>query len=171
MARIENLSTLMRSMKPKLRTGEIVFCTFAKEQYAKLNVKALMMFREKEGITLILEKKIADKQLIAYHDTWKIITLTVHSSLTAVGFLATITKSLAEQGISVNAVSAYFHDHLFVPAGKTKKALQILEELRFKFKFSKRNRPERKQILEEIRRNKNRQPNRFSHSSQLSILF
>ena len=54
------------------------------------------------------------------------VTLTVHSALDAVGFLAAITTRLAAAGISVNAVSAFFHDHLFVPAERAEEAVEIL---------------------------------------------
>jgi hypothetical protein len=55
------------------------------------------------------------------------MTLTVHSSLEAVGFLAAITARLAEAGISVNAISAFCHDHLFVPEDRADEALARLE--------------------------------------------
>jgi uncharacterized protein len=55
--------------------------------------------------------------------------LTVHSSLEAVGFLAAITARLAETGISVNAVSAFYHDHLFVPHDRADEALARLQEM------------------------------------------
>jgi hypothetical protein len=51
----------------------------------------------------------------------------VHSALTAVGFLAAITTRLAEAGISVNAVSAYYHDHLFVPWERREEAMEVLK--------------------------------------------
>jgi hypothetical protein len=54
------------------------------------------------------------------------VTLTVHSALDAVGFLAAITTRLAAAGISVNAVSAFFHDHLFVPVGRAEETVEIL---------------------------------------------
>ena len=54
------------------------------------------------------------------------ITLTVHSSLEAVGFLGAIATQLAAAGISVNPVSAFYHDHLFVPEGRTEEAMQVL---------------------------------------------
>ena len=57
------------------------------------------------------------------------ITLEVHSSLEAVGFLAAITARLAAAGIGVNPVSACFHDHLFVPAERAEDAMSILEGL------------------------------------------
>jgi hypothetical protein len=53
----------------------------------------------------------------------------VHSSLEAVGFLATITERLAAADISVNAISAYFHDHLFVPFDKADQAMDILRQI------------------------------------------
>jgi hypothetical protein len=53
--------------------------------------------------------------------------LTVHSSLTAVWFLAAITTKLAQSGISVNAVSAYYHDHIFVPIERIQEALELLQ--------------------------------------------
>ena len=59
----------------------------------------------------------------------RLITLTVHSSLEAVGLLAAITAPLAEVGISVNAVSAFYHDHLFVPAERAEDAQLLLQRL------------------------------------------
>ncbi|EKD51400.1 MAG: hypothetical protein ACD_62C00265G0006 [uncultured bacterium] len=57
------------------------------------------------------------------------ITLTVHSGLDAVGFLARISTALAEAGISLNAVSAFYHDHLFVPVDRAGEAMVALERL------------------------------------------
>ena len=36
------------------------------------------------------------------------------------------SASLAEAGISVNAVSAFYHDHLFVPEHRADEALALL---------------------------------------------
>jgi hypothetical protein len=58
---------------------------------------------------------------------WAMITLTVHSDLAAIGFLAAITRKLADGGISVNPVSAFYHDHLFVPWEKRDATMAILE--------------------------------------------
>ena len=57
-----------------------------------------------------------------------VITLTVHSDLHAVGLLAAIATRLAAHGISLNVVSAYFHDHLFVPVERAQEALEVLRE-------------------------------------------
>jgi uncharacterized protein len=57
------------------------------------------------------------------------ITLDIHSSLEAVGFLAAITTRLAAAGMGVNPVSAFYHDHLFVPAERAEEALGLLRDL------------------------------------------
>ncbi len=116
-------------MKPKLVDDEFIFCSVSEKQLTTLKLKPLMIFKEEEGITIILQKKDADLNSLEYKDVWALITLTVHSDLAAVGFLARITAALAKEGISVNAVSAYYHDHLFVPKAKSEKALTILKEL------------------------------------------
>jgi uncharacterized protein len=60
---------------------------------------------------------------------YRLITLNVHSSLEAVGLLAAVTTRLAAAGISVNAVSAVYHDHLFVAPGRAEEACGILRDL------------------------------------------
>ena len=88
-----------------------------------------MTFKEKEGITLILYRKDAEVNSIKYEGVWALITMTVHSDLAAVGFLARLAAALAKEGISVNAVSAFYHDHLFVPKEKSKEAMKVLQKL------------------------------------------
>jgi hypothetical protein len=123
---ISNLNQLLKSMQPKLVLGKYVFCT-VKE--IPPHIKPKMLFQEEEGVTLIVEKGVADKNKLSYDKIWSLITLNVNSDLVAVGFLAAITPTLAKTGISVNVVSAHYHDHLFVLEGKAKEALRILEKL------------------------------------------
>ena len=113
MVGINNLTELLKSMKPELIKGNFVFCTLSNLEYNKLKINPIMLFKEKEGITIIVQKELADKFNLEYTGIWSMITLRVHSDLNAVGFLAKITEKLAKNGISVNPVSAYYHDHLF----------------------------------------------------------
>jgi len=57
---------------------------------------------------------------------FRMIALSVRSSLDAVGFLAAISQKLAEHEISVNAISAYYHDHLFVPTAQAERVMELL---------------------------------------------
>ena len=73
--------------------------------------------------TLIVSVDAADKAQLAYESTFKQITLTVHSSLDAVGLTAAVSTKLTSHGISANVVAAYYHDHIFVQTEKADKAL------------------------------------------------
>ncbi|CAN5132267.1 hypothetical protein BH10PSE3_BH10PSE3_21440 [soil metagenome] len=59
----------------------------------------------------------------------RMITLNIHSSLQAVGFLAALLPALAAEGMGVNPVSGFFHDHLFVPAERAEDALRVLRRM------------------------------------------
>ncbi len=122
MAGIKNLKLLLKSIKPKLAKGEFVFCTVKEVS----NLNPVLVFREEEGITVVVEKKTADENSLKYNSTWALITLATNSDLEAVGFLAAITKKLAEAKIPVNAVSAFYHDHLLVPYQKRERAMELL---------------------------------------------
>lgn len=130
---ITNLNQLLKSMQPKLVSEKYVFCTVTENKFSTLSLKPKLIFREGEGVTLILEKEAAGKNKLPYDKVWSLIILNVHSDLSAVGFLAAITKALAEAGISVNAVSAYYHDHLFVPEEKKEEAMRVLRKLSTKY--------------------------------------
>ena len=126
MSGISNLDTLLQNMSPKRREGEYVFLTFEGKAPAALQEKAMLSFHEEEGQTLIVSKALADEHKQNYEAVWGLITLNVHSDLEAVGFLAAISQKLAAAGISMNCISAYYHDHLFVPVEKTGEAMDIL---------------------------------------------
>ncbi len=96
---------------------------------ARLAFLPLFAFREAEGVTLIVTRSQAKGQGWPPDPAWACITLAVHSSLQAVGFLAAITGALAREGISVNPVSAYYYDHLFVPWERRRDAMKILKAL------------------------------------------
>ena len=122
-----NLAVLLESMQPVLDDEEYVFCALTGGIDPDLD--PLGAFREDEGMTLIVERGHADAAGLAYGPVLRRITLTVHSSLEAVGLIAAVAQELAGRGIAVNPVAAYHHDHLFVPAARAEEALLALEEL------------------------------------------
>ena len=120
-----DLGRLLAGMRPELRPGTYVFATVT-EGAVPSGLSVVMSFREAEGTTLILPEDEAVRAGLpgAFPCRW--ITLAVHSSLAAIGFLAAVTARLAERGIAVNAVSAFHHDHLFVPAARAEEAAGYL---------------------------------------------
>lgn len=124
-----NLQNLITSLKPSLHPQPYVFCSIDQAAFERLPFIPLGTFQEHEGITIIATRRQASDQGLECDMSWACITLGVQSSLTAVGFLAVITSRLAHAGISVNPVSAFHHDHLFVPWEKKERALEVLNEL------------------------------------------
>ncbi|MDO4708716.1 MAG: ACT domain-containing protein [Pseudomonadota bacterium] len=116
-----SLPRLLAGLSPALAPHPRVIRSQA--HAAPLHSDAIMLFREDEGMTVVLEANDADEPL------WAQITLRIHSSLDAVGMMAAIATALAARDIPCNAVSAYFHDHLFVPWAQRHDALDTLAAL------------------------------------------
>jgi hypothetical protein len=121
----KNVDSLLKTMNPVLNQGDYVFC-ISKEGSQAIMQNAVMIFKEAEGFTYILDKNIADTLQLEYSFVAAWITLTVHSSLEAVGLTAAFSKALADENISCNVVAAFFHDHLFVDKKDAEKTMQVL---------------------------------------------
>lgn len=123
-----NLNKMLKQMKPKLNSGDFVFCTVT--NLLQVDVKdILMIFKEEEANTIIVKKELADKLKLNYSFVASWITLTIHSSLEAVGLTAAFSKAIADNGISCNVVAAYYHDHIFVDKKDAAKTIEILNRL------------------------------------------
>jgi uncharacterized protein len=124
-----SLAKLLQNMQPEMHDGVFVFCSIQANKESPAALNPVHIFREREGTTLVVRREEAEGAGLPYQFASRLITLNVHSSLEAVGFLAAITGRLAEAGISVNAVSAYYHDHLFVPDHRADEALRLLQTI------------------------------------------
>ena len=123
-----DLEKLLQGMKPELNKGEYVFCTVDSFQHAAA-LNPVCAFTESEAVTVILPKYQADDAALPYSVICAWITLTVHSSLEAVGLTAAVSKALTDANISCNAVAAYYHDHIFVPVQDATRAMEVLLKL------------------------------------------
>ena len=119
---------LQQMMAPDLRPETYVYCTFQDYRLPD-DLSPICTFRESEGLTAIVERAQAVPAKVPFIFEAKLITLTVHSSLEAIGFLATISTALARAGIPCNAVAAFHHDHLFIPVDRADDAFALLEAL------------------------------------------
>lgn len=127
-----NLSVLLSNMQPKLQEGRWVFATVDSEQLPKIlqqiEISDLQGFyQESEGSSLILEEAQAKLLALECSEAFAAISLSIHSSLEAVGLTAAISGALAQAGISANVVAAFYHDHIYVPYEKAEAAMQCLE--------------------------------------------
>jgi len=128
MSGIIELDELLKSISPELQDGEYVFCTLPNTDFDYKHLNPLAVFKEAEGLTLILSREDAAQENLAFDGTFKQITLKVHSSLEAVGLTAAVASKLASYGISANVVAAYYHDHIFVQTPRAEQALLALKE-------------------------------------------
>lgn len=133
---ISNIHELLKNMEPTLLKETYFFGTVDESYLFSISAYAqyiIDVFREEEGVSIVfledikeIVEKISTKPILG---PFSMITLKINSDMHEAGFLKEITNALAEQKISVNAFSAYHHDHLFVPEDKKEEALSILHSL------------------------------------------
>lgn len=123
-----DLGQMLAALDAVARDGEFVFVTVGAGHPA--TGRALAVVVEDEGTTLVLRRPDADALGLAYDVVAAWLTLTVHSSLEAVGLTAAFSRALADAGISANVLAGYHHDHLLVPARERDRALAVLRSLR-----------------------------------------
>jgi hypothetical protein len=120
-----DLSVLLAGLEPERKPGEFVVVSTTSES----TLPALATVAEEEGTTLVLERHAADAFRLEYTATFAWITLTVNSSLEAVGLTAAVAQALAGRGIACNVLAGFHHDHLLVPSARAADALAALAEL------------------------------------------
>jgi hypothetical protein len=124
---LTDLDEMIATLEPVLRDGEYVFVSVSADAARLLPAEASI--REDEGVTVVLLREHADAAGLGYDFVARWISLTVNSSLAAVGLTAAFSTALGEAGISCNVLAAYHHDHILVPAGDAQRAMDALREL------------------------------------------
>ena len=117
-----DLQRLLAGLAPELAARPRTIRSQAAD--ASVPAATIMLFREDEGVTTVVEVDESTDEAL-----WAQITLRIHSSLEAVGMMAAIATALAARDIPCNAVSAYYHDHLFVPWSRRDDAIAALQAL------------------------------------------
>ena len=124
-----NLNKLLASMSPSCDNQMYGFATMDKASFNALSIVPKCVFVEDEGFTVIATIDELVDNNIECMGPFACITLTVHSSLEAVGLTAAFATALGDADISANVVAAYYHDHIFVDWADKQAAMTVLERL------------------------------------------
>lgn len=84
------------------------------------------MVRESSSTTLVVPVESARRAGLPVVVEMAWLSLTVQSSLEAVGLTAAFSTLLGDAGISCNVLAGYHHDHLLVPVDRADDAIAAL---------------------------------------------
>ncbi len=125
---VNDLQTLLAAMDPVLNDGLYVFARVPAGRSLPADV-VVSSIREAEGLSVVVDARVAEDEGLQAHFPCAWITLNVHSDLAAVGLTAAFATALASAGIGCNVVAGSSHDHLFVPHSMAQQAMAVLRGL------------------------------------------
>lgn len=129
---ISDLDRLLSSIEPVLNPVEAAYVFIPRGEVCPFDTSSedvIGMFREAEGLTLIVHSRLADRAGVPVVLRCAWITLSVHSNLEAVGLTAAFAAALGAEKVSCNVVAGVHHDHIFVPVGAADAAMAALWRL------------------------------------------
>jgi hypothetical protein len=120
-----DLDKMLASLQVERRPGVFTYAAVAAPT-PELLAAAHGMVTEDEGITLILPIEAAEVAGLPVDIELAWLSLTVQSSLEAVGLTAAFAATLGAHDIPCNVLAGYHHDHILVPVDKAQRAIDAL---------------------------------------------
>jgi hypothetical protein len=120
-----DLGKMLETLSVVRRPGVFTYVSVEELTTGLLDV-AHATIQEDRSTTVILPVEAAERSghRIPVRLAW--LTLTVESSLEAVGLTAEVSRMLTEERISCNVIAGYHHDHVLVPVGRADDAIDAL---------------------------------------------
>ena len=122
-----DLGRLLAGLNPRLDPVPYVFATSPGAVPA--GITPLATFIEDEGLSVVVTAADWRRTGLPGSGDYARLTMTVQSSLEAVGMTGAIATALTREGISANVIAAARHDHIFVPWDRRHEALAAIEAL------------------------------------------
>lgn len=117
----------IKIMEPFIVEGTYWICSIPNNSDIPKN--SIANFKESMGLSVIIKQQGKPKYICT--EPKAMINVGLDTPIGYEGFLAKLTKSLADKCISVYAYSAYYRDYLFVPKDKSKESLKALISLKW----------------------------------------
>ncbi len=126
MAGERDLERMLATLEVERRPGTFTYVTGA---WPGLADAAHATVIEAEGTTYVVPVEAAEAvgAPVEFVGAW--LTLTVWSSLEAVGLTAAFSRALGDRGIPCNVLAGHHHDHIVVPADRADEAIAALTSL------------------------------------------
>ena len=117
---------MLATLEVERRPGTFTYVT---GEWPSLSAAAHASVVEAEGLTLVVPVEAAEAAgaPVVFRGAW--LTLTVWSSLDAVGLTAAFSRALGDRGIPCNVLAGYHHDHILVPVDRVDDAIDALRSL------------------------------------------
>ena len=137
---VNSISGLLLNTKIEVAPETFTLVSLRHEDWAKLRenpelsprmTAPFMIFRDTFEVTLLLDEIDFDTIRHAIPDAktegnFRLLTFVTVMDFSVVGFLAEVSRILAEANISIVALSAFSRDHLLVKQSDLAKALKVL---------------------------------------------
>lgn len=120
-----DLEKMLASLDVVRRDGTFTFVAVA-EPTPELLAAAHATVREATSTTLVLTVEAAQAAGLPVMVEMAWLSLTVNSSLEAVGLTAAFATALGAEGIACNVLAGYDHDHILVPVDRVDDAIAAL---------------------------------------------
>ena len=120
-----DLQMMLDSLDVERRPGTFTFVA-VEVPTPGLLAAAHGMVKEGRLTTLVLPVESARRAGLPVVVEMAWLSLTVQSSLEAVGLTAAFSKILGDKNISCNVLAGYHHDHILVPVDRAADALEAL---------------------------------------------
>jgi hypothetical protein len=120
-----DLEAMLAALDVERRGGVFTYVEFDHPTTSQL-ADAHAVIREPSSTSIVVDVAAARHHgcPVVIELAW--LTLTVHSSLDAVGLTAAVSARLAAIGVPCNVLAGYRHDHLLVPVDRVDDAIAAL---------------------------------------------
>ena len=122
------LQEIIKNSSFEVNEGKYVY---AKVKTYPSSTNHFMVSQDNNEITVVTGlKNLPELDLIEKNkDTYKLICLIVSTPFYSVGFLASVSTSIADKGLDILIISTYSKDYILIEEGCLEEAVKALKEL------------------------------------------
>jgi len=120
-----DLDKMLATLRVERRPGVFTYAA-VRAPAPELLAAAHGVVTEDDLTTLVLPVEAAERAGLPVELEMAWLSLTVQSSLEAVGLTAAFSATLGKAGIPCNVLAGFHHDHILVPVDRAQQAIDVL---------------------------------------------